>query len=161
MAVLQIFRAVRTVEEARGRAGRACHAVLPDDLLRPADFDHALVALVRDQDVAIGQHHGANRRIELVCIRSGHASHAILPDDGAAWVDQNHPVIRGAIGMRGFGACGCTRAANERKVVIPPDIVRRNHGMRPRNARPISKCPRDLHCCRDDFNNPVVELIGN
>src|SRR3989441_5823100 len=161
VAVSEQLGGVGIVELVGTIAGDAVLPILPHDgVVRTSHLDDALVALIGDEDVSARQIGVLHRRVELIGSESGDAELPVLPDDVAAAVHEVHAVVdtAGLFAVHG-GAGGDAGARHQSKVahalgVGAGDRVRRGV------ARTVSKLPDDV-ACRIDFDDAIVELIGD
>ncbi len=162
MAVGEQLGGVGIVELVRTNADDAVLAILPNDgVVRTPHFDDALIALIGDEHISARQIGVLHRRVELVGAEAGDAELAILPNDVAIRVDEEHTVINAAGLLAVRGPAG--RDAGARHQGEVPDalgVVGADDRARGGVARTVSKLPDDV-ASRIDFDDPIVELVGN
>jgi hypothetical protein len=161
VAVGEQLSAVRVLELIGVAARQPGGAVLPDDLLAaPLDLDHALIPLIGDEHVAVGEIGVLDWRAQLVATGSSDAELAVLPDDLARAVDEEHAIIGAPARTGGLGARRRAGACHQRQVSHTLRVVHADDRSRGNIVRPAPKVPENV-AGAIDLDHPVVELISD
>ncbi len=132
-------------------AGRTVHV---------RDFDDALVGLIGDQYVAVGQESVGDGSVELVGAEAGDAELAVLPNDGASLINEQDAIV-GAAGFAILGAAWRDAGSSHQcEIAHALGVVGADNAAGGSIVGTVSPLPDNV-ACGIDFDDPVVELIGD
>ncbi len=161
VAVGKKFGRIGAVELIEADAGNSIFAVLPNDgVVFAADFDDALVGLIGDQYVAVGQESVGDGSVELVGAEAGDAELAVLPNDGASLINEQDAIV-GAAGFAILGAAWRDAGSSHQcEIAHALGVVGADNAAGGSIVGTVSPLPDNV-ACGIDFDDPVVELIGD
>ena len=158
--VLQQFSGVGIAKLTGAITSDAGLSVVPGDALIESDFDHALVGLVSNEYIPVGQKGVLHGRIELVMAGAAYSKPAVLPDNLAVFIDQQNTVVRNPVWEVRVDHRGYASARHQGKCAYPFGIIGTDY----RVGRGIhwtdSKVPDDVTSVIN-LNNAIIKLIGD
>src|ERR1700737_3885965 len=115
--------------------------------------------------MAVGQKGRGNGYVKLVGAGAGYAILAILPKNTALFIHQDDAIVRAPIfrvrGTRKSNTAGNPCSGDERQLANTLRVICANDRIRSRRICSVSKLPNNFMGLWIDFNDSVIELVGN